>query len=92
MAEKAYIGLNEDHHWVLYYGNGTEAERYVLAVGPQFEPGGAIRETLIDMLQWAEDNGYELDVPLYSKSELRLEELIEPEIFDEVFGQNPVEY
>jgi hypothetical protein len=81
MAEKAYIGLNEENCWTLYYGDGTEDQKFVLAVGQPFEPGEAIREVINEMEQWAWENGYELNAPLYSKADLT-----QQEVFDEVFG------
>ncbi len=84
MAEKAYIGLNEDNCWTLYYGDGTEEQKYVLAVGRPFEPGAAIREAMAELEQWAWENGYILDAPLYSKSEVSIEDIIEPEVFEDV--------
>jgi hypothetical protein len=86
-VEKAYIGLNEENCWTLYYGDGSEEQKYVLAVGRPFEPGPAIQEAMTELEQWASDNGYVLEAPLYSKTELSIEDVIEPEIFDEVFGQ-----
>jgi len=84
--EKAYIGLNEDNCWTLYYGDGTEEQKYVLDVGRPFEPGPAIQEAMAELEQWAWENGYELVTPVYSKTDISIEEIIEPEIFDEVFG------
>lgn len=86
MVEKAYIGLNEDHYWILYYGDGTEDRKCVLAVGRPFKTGRAIREAMADLEQWAQENGYELVTPIYSKTEISMEDVIEPELFDEVFG------
>jgi hypothetical protein len=86
MAAKAYIGLNEDNCWTLYFGDGSEDEKYVLAVGRPFEPGAAIQEAMNELEQWAWENDYQLDAPLYSKSDVAITDLIEPEIFDEVFG------
>jgi hypothetical protein len=87
MPEKAYIGLNEDNCWTLYYGDGTEEQKYVLAVGRPFEPGPAIRDAMAELEQWAWENGYVLDAPLYSKSEISIEDVIEPEVFDDVMGE-----
>ena len=83
MPEKAYIGLNEDHCWTLYYGDGSEDEKIILAVGEPFESGKAIRAVLDEMIAWAEENGYVLDAPLYSKSDLTLEDIIDPSEWDE---------
>jgi hypothetical protein len=88
MAQKAYIGLNKENCWTLYYGDGSEDERHVLAVGREFEPGKAIREAMEEIQIWARENGYEVDAPLYSTSELNLEDVIEPEIFDDIYGSS----
>ena len=85
--EKAYIGLNEENCWTLYYGDGSEEQKYILAVGRPFEPGLAIQEAMSELERWAAENGYVLDAPLYSKTELSIEDVIEPEIFDEVFRE-----
>jgi hypothetical protein len=84
MADKAYIGLNEDHCWTIYYGDGSADEEFILAVGGHFEPGEDIRQVMNDLLHWAEDNGYVIVPPRYSKRNITLEELIEPEIYEEV--------
>jgi hypothetical protein len=86
MTPKAYIGLNEEGLWTLYYGDGSEDEKVILAIGRPFEMGTAIREALNEILQWAWENGYEIDAPLYSKMDMSIRDLIEQEIFDEVFG------
>ncbi|MBZ0288608.1 MAG: hypothetical protein K8I30_13405 [Anaerolineae bacterium] len=83
MPEKAYIGLNDDDCWTLYYGDGSEDEKIVLAVGQPFEYGKAIRVVLDEMLAWAEANGYVLDAPLYSKTDITLEDLIDSSEWDE---------
>ena len=82
MAEKAYIGLNEDHCWTLYYGDGREDEKFVLVAGQPFKIGKAIRQAVEELQQWAEENGYELDAPLYSKTDISLDEVIDPGEFD----------
>ena len=83
MPEKAYIGLNEDNCWTLYYGDGSEDTKIVLVVGQPFKSGKAIRVVLAEMIAWAEENGYVLDAPLYSKSDISLEDIIDPSEWDE---------
>jgi hypothetical protein len=83
MAEKAYIGLNEDHCWTLYYGDGSEDEKYILAVGRPFETGKAIRSAVEELQQWAHENGYILDAPIYSKTDVALDDIIDPRDYDE---------
>ena len=88
MNEKAYIGINEDFCWTLYWGDGREDERYVLAIGREFiRNGEAIRAALDELQQWAWENGYVLDAPLYSKTQIRLEDLIEPEYYESVMNE-----
>jgi len=82
-AEKAYIGLNEDDCWTLYYGDGSEDEKFILVVGRPFQTGKAIRRAVNELEQWAWENGYELDAPLYSKSNVSLDDLIDPNDYDE---------
>lgn len=81
MAAPAYICLTDDHFWALADEGG------LLAVGRPFTPGADIREATAELEAWAEANGYVLTTPEYSTSEWALEDLIEPEIFDEVFGE-----
>lgn len=82
MAEKAYIGLNDDMCWTLYYGDGSEDEKYILAVGQPFQHGKAIRAALDELMAWADENGYVLDAPLYSKSDITLEDLLDASDYD----------
>ena len=59
----------------------------MLAVGRPFTPGADIREAVAELEAWAHENGYALTTPEYSLCEWSLEDLIEPEVFDEVFGE-----
>lgn len=81
MPETAYICLTDDHHWALADAQG------LLAVGRPFTPGADIREATAELEAWAAENGYVLTTPEYSTLDWALEDLIEPEIFDEVFGE-----
>jgi hypothetical protein len=87
MSERAYIGLTDDQQWAIFYGNGTGDEPYALAVGRPFTPGDEIREAVAELELWAQENGYVLVPPDYSTREWLLQDLIEPEVFDDVFGQ-----
>jgi hypothetical protein len=80
MAEPAYICLTDDHYWAIANENG------LLAVGRLFTPGADIREATAELEAWAQENGYTLTTPEYTLDDWSLEDLIEPEIFDEVFG------
>lgn len=79
--ELAYICLTDDHYWAIANENG------LLAVGRPFKPGADIREATAELEAWARDNGYTLTTPQYTLEDWALEDLIEPEIFDEVFGE-----
>jgi hypothetical protein len=86
MPEPAYIALNDDQQWTLFYGDGSEDELYPLALGRPFEPGAAIREAVDELSTWAAENGFEIVTPLHAPQDIPLRDLIEPEVFDEVFG------
>ncbi|MEO8395484.1 MAG: hypothetical protein ABI700_20995 [Chloroflexota bacterium] len=86
MAQQAYIFLTDDQYWALATGDGVQEERVLLAVGRAFNPGADIREAVAELEAWANENGYEVSTPEYSVLDWSLEDLIEPEIFDEVFG------
>lgn len=84
MARQAYISLIEDH-WAVVTGGAAEGVE-VLAVGRPFEAGADIRAALAELEDWASTNGFELTTPEYTLDDWSLLDLIEPEIFDEVFG------
>ena len=89
MAQQAYIFLTDDQgdqYWALATGDGVQEEAVLLAVGRAFTPGADIREAVAELEGWAHENGYEVTTPEYSVYDWSLEDLIEPEIFDEVFG------
>ena len=86
MAQQAYIFLTDDQYWALATGDGVGAEAVLLAVGRPFSPGADIREAVAELEAWANENGYEVTTPEYSVNDWSLQDLIEPEIFDEVFG------
>ncbi|MEP7293473.1 MAG: hypothetical protein ABI835_16935, partial [Chloroflexota bacterium] len=79
--QPAYICLTDDHCWAIADEGG------LLAVGRPFTEGADIRDAMAEMEAWALDNGYTLTTPEYSLDEWSLGDLIEPEIFDEVFGE-----
>jgi hypothetical protein len=91
MAEPSYIALNEEQCWTLFYGDGTNPDRWPLAIGRPFEPGPGIQEAVDELAAWACDNGYEVVTPLFGGEDVPLETLIEPEIYDDVFGAEPDE-
>lgn len=86
MSERAYLGLTDDQDWAVFHGNGTEDEPIIVAVGRPFTPDDDIREAVAELEAWAHENGYTLTPPDYSTREWALQDLIEPEIFDEIFG------
>jgi hypothetical protein len=89
MAQQAYICLTDDQCWALAAGDGVHEETMLLAVGRPFHEGADIRAALAELEAWADENGYELTTPEYSVGDWSLEDLIEPEVFDEVFGDSP---
>jgi hypothetical protein len=86
MADQAYIGLTDDGYWALFYGDGTEDERCVLTVGQPFEPGEAIQDAVAELARLALENGYDVIVPHYGLHDIPLQDVIEPEFYDEAFG------
>ncbi len=86
MGEQAYISLI-DNHWAVVTGDGIHGEIEVLAVGRPFMPGADIRAAVAELEDWAQANGFELTMPEYVLTDWSLEDLIEPEIFDDVFGE-----
>lgn len=91
MAEQAYICLTDDQHWALALGDGVQGEVILLAVGRPFVEGADIRAAVAELEAWAHDNGYVLTTPEYSLCDWALEDLIEPEVFDEVLGDADVQ-
>jgi hypothetical protein len=88
MAQQAYIFLTDDQDWALATGDGIGEESVLLAIGRPFAPGADIREAVAELEAWANENGYEVTTPEYSVYDWSLQDLIEPEIFDEVFGES----
>ena len=86
MAQQAYIFLTDDQYWALATGDGVQEEAVLLVVGRAFTPGADIRAAVAELEAWAHENGYEVTTPEYSVLDWSLEDLIEPEVFDEVFG------
>lgn len=86
MSQRAYLGLTDDYEWAVFFGDGTEDEPIILAVGQPFVPGRAIREAVESLEAWAEENGYQLAPPDYCAPTCSLLDLIEPEIVADVLG------
>ncbi len=63
--EPAYIAIGEDGHVTLYWGDGTEAEKYVILRGPRARDNHELYLIVEDLKTWAEDNGYVVIVPAY---------------------------
>jgi len=84
---EAYLCLTDDHYWAIACGDGAQEE--IVAVGRPFTPGADIRVALAELEAWAQENGYQLTTPRYSVEDWSLQDLIEPEVFDEVFGDEP---
>ena len=88
MAQQAYICLTDDHYWALAANDGAREEVLILAVGRPFSEGADIRAAVAELEAWAHENGYVLTTPEYSVCEWTLEDLIEPEVYDKVFGNS----
>lgn len=86
MAQQAYICLTDNQYWALALSERTQNEVIILAVGRPFREGADIRDAVAELEAWAHENGYVLTTPEYSVGDWALEDLIEPEVFDEVFG------
>lgn len=84
MPQQAYICLTDDQRWAIAANDG--AQEVILAVGRPFRAGADIREALAELEAWAQDNDFVLTTPDYAVRDWSLEDLIEPEVFDEVFG------
>lgn len=88
MAQRAYICLTDDNHWAVVAGNGSEADRIVLAVGAPFDEN-SISEAITELDAWAQANDIELAAPEFPiLCDWALEDLIEPEVYDQVFGED----
>ena len=86
MAQQAYIRLTDDQYWGIAVGDGIGEAVAFVAVGRAFTPGADIWEAVAELEAWAQDNGYELVTGYTVDENWSLQDLIEPEIFDEVFG------
>lgn len=89
--ESAYIQLTPDGDWAVYWGDGTEAEPTLLALGRPFEPGAAMQGAIAELEGWAVDNGYTLVTPAFHPAEVPLDSLIEPDVYNDVFGPDSSE-
>jgi hypothetical protein len=87
MAQQAYIRLTDDQYWGIAVGDGIEETVTFVAVGRPFTPGADIWEAVAELEAWAQDNGYVLTTGYTVEENWSLQDLIEPEIFDEVFGE-----
>jgi hypothetical protein len=65
MREPAYIAIADDGHLTLFWGDGTEDQKYVILQGPLAPQGRELVKVIEDMKAWAEDNGYVVIVPAY---------------------------
>jgi hypothetical protein len=69
MREPAYIAIADDGHITLFWGNGTEDQKYIILRGGRAPEGQALVEAIEEMKLWAEENGYEVIVPAYDLTE-----------------------
>ena len=65
MREPAYIAIANDGHVTLFWGDGTEEQKYPILRGPRAKHGRELVETIEAMKAWAEENGYQVVVPAY---------------------------
>lgn len=65
LREPAYIAIADDGHLTLFWGDGTEEQKYIILQGPPAPQGRDLVETIEEMKAWAEENGYEVIVPAY---------------------------
>jgi hypothetical protein len=79
MREPAYIDIAADGHVTLFWGDGTEAEKYVLYRGPRAPQGQELADLIEEMKLWAEENGYQVVVPAYDLEVPRDMEIEVPE-------------
>ncbi len=86
MSQRAYLCLTDDNHWAVVAGDGSDDERVILAIGDPFDMN-TINQSVADLDAWAKANEIELSSPDFPiLCEWSLEELIEPEVFAQVFG------
>lgn len=86
MSQRAYLCLTDDNHWAVVAGDGSEPERMILAIGDPFDMD-TIRQSVADLDAWAQANDIDLTSPEFPiLCNWTLEDLIEPEVFDQVFG------
>lgn len=67
--KRAYVDVNTEGYWALFEGDGTEDTPILLAVGDLFEPGDPINEVMDGLQAWANENGYVIVPPAYSKND-----------------------
>ncbi len=65
MRETAYIAINDDGYVTLFWGDGTEEHKTIIARGRRAAAGRALVEAIEELTMWAEDNGYHVVVPAY---------------------------
>jgi hypothetical protein len=65
MREEAYIAIGDDGYVTLYWGNGSEPEKYVILRGRRAQSGPDLVDAILELKTWAEDNGYIVIVPAY---------------------------
>lgn len=86
MSQRAYLCLTDDNHWAIVAGDGSESERMILAVGDPFDMN-AISQSVAELDAWAKANDILLSAPEFPiMCDWSLEDLIEPEVFAQVFG------
>ena len=86
MSQRDYLCLTDDNHWAVVAGDGSEPERMILAIGDPFDMD-TIHQSVADLDAWAQANDIDLTSPEFPiLCNWTLEDLIEPEVYDQVFG------
>jgi hypothetical protein len=86
MSQRAYLCLTDDNRWAIVAGDGSDPERMILAIGDPFDMN-AISQAVADLDAWAKANDIVLAPPDFTiMCDWTLEDLIEPEVFAQVFG------
>ena len=65
MSTPAYIAMDDEGVITLYWGDGTEDEKSVIARGRRPAEGQDLLEAIEELKTWAEDEGYTVIVPAY---------------------------
>lgn len=65
MTEPAYITIGDDGYLTLYWGDGAEVQKIILARGPRARSGPGLIADIEALRWWAWEQGYEVVTPAY---------------------------